>query len=355
MSSQIYSQLNNRLSQRPARKSLIDNNIYKLGGNIAAKRLELEKQQKQDYLNKKISNRSEPPVTNVAPRLQGVTKALERQMVTDKVGHLLDQRSSVNDLSNQGVLQNQSVAPRLQGVTRTLEKAINKDRVNHLIETRVPKEVLQNANILPTTSTAPSLQGIQRTLERQMVTDKVGHLLEQRHTIDELTNQGVLQDQTIAPSIQGVQNQLKTNLAKSNLYHGLKHRPSIHELQDKGIIQDNNNDDDITSDYVLLDDKDTTNDTAVNPSISFQRRSRNFHLTRILLKFVAILAQQGHINLKQKGEIKDLIVDQDPTILDIASEYDQNEDVNTFAQKLIDLTITKSLYLILKKKKKMIK
>lgn len=70
---------------------------------------------------------------------------------------------------------------------------------------------------------------------------------------------------------------------------------------------------------------------------SYQRRSKNFHLTRILLKFVASMAEAGEITLEQKGWLKDLIVDQDTTILAVAETFDAENDLNDFKDSLIRL------------------
>ena len=66
----------------------------------------------------------------------------------------------------------------------------------------------------------------------------------------------------------------------------------------------------------------------------YQRRSKNFHLTRILLKFVASMAEAGEINLQQKGYLKDLIVDQDKNILGVAEAFDATNDIDDFKESL---------------------
>jgi len=70
---------------------------------------------------------------------------------------------------------------------------------------------------------------------------------------------------------------------------------------------------------------------------TYQRRSKNFHLTRILLKFVASLAEAGDISLQQKGILKDLIVDQDASILAVAECFDAEHDLNELKDSLTHL------------------
>merc|ERR1740133_528276 len=69
------------------------------------------------------------------------------------------------------------------------------------------------------------------------------------------------------------------------------------------------------------------------------RRSKNFHLTRILLKFVASMAQAGEVSLEQKGFLKDLIVDQDQTILAVAETFDAQNDLHDFKDSLLRLAM----------------
>lgn len=67
------------------------------------------------------------------------------------------------------------------------------------------------------------------------------------------------------------------------------------------------------------------------------RRSKNFHLTRILLKFVASMGEVGELSLDAKGVLKDLIVDQDETILAVAETFDADNDIDDFKDSLARL------------------
>jgi len=69
----------------------------------------------------------------------------------------------------------------------------------------------------------------------------------------------------------------------------------------------------------------------------YQRKSKQFHLTRILLKFVAALAQTGEISRDSKSKLKDWIVDQEPQVLQIAEDFDQEGDIDYFKFALIEL------------------
>lgn len=67
---------------------------------------------------------------------------------------------------------------------------------------------------------------------------------------------------------------------------------------------------------------------------SYARRSKNFILTRILLKFVAHMSETGEISLMQKGYLKDLIVDQNSLVLAAAEVFELDGDVKEFKDTL---------------------
>lgn len=155
--------------------------------------------------------------------------------------------------------------------------------------------------------------------------------------------QNILKDVRVAPALQRTQKVLQRNLAKANLFHALKHRPSIVQLQERGVYQDDDDElyedqyyDDGPSVYAQQYQQRSSEQQHYEPS-GFQRRSKKFHLTRILLKFVASMAEVGEISLTQKGFLKDLIVDQDQTILAVAESFDTENDFGDFKDSLIRL------------------
>ena len=197
-----------------------------------------------------------------------------------------------------------------------------------------------------------------------MKTDKVGHLLEQRADIEDLKQQHILETTNVAPALQSTQRTLQNKLARANLYHSLKHRPPRQVLQQQGVIKDSENENASSniqfSNQNLGVSQTPSNSTSLNPNQNFknnngatsssssrngpsssgrsyQRRSKNFHLTRILLKSVASMAESGEVSLSQKGYLKDLIVDQDPTILEIAEHFDAENDLLEFKDNLLRL------------------
>jgi len=251
------------------------------------------------------------------------------------------------------------VAPRLRQAKIALEHARTRDTIGHLLEQRPQPEELIASGVVHSFPLASRLQGVQRQLQHNMTTDKVGHLLEKRSDIDDLQTQNILKDIRVAPALQGPQRALERNLAKANLYHALKHRPSIEELQKLGIYHPYekyfSEDDspaqnqfrahhqqayqqhpDNYNQYAYQQQQAAAMNAGYEPA-GYQRRSKNFHLTRILLKFVASMAEAGELSLQQKGYLKDLIVDQDSSILAIADQFDSENDINDFKDCLCRL------------------
>jgi len=155
------------------------------------------------------------------------------------------------------------------------------------------------------------------------------------------------------------------NLAKSNLYHGLHNRRTLNQMKESGLYRDAETSD-RKADPSEGDDSEgggadngplkasastraPARLAAAHPSgeakeypapqKGYERRSKNFHLTRILLKFVNNWGVSGELSLAQKGALKDLIVDQDPVILTAAEAFDAENDLEDFKQSLLKLTV----------------
>jgi len=310
----------------------------------------------EQRLNKKQQDNSEaPPKATVAPKLAGIKKKLERSMLEDNLNQQLYSRDELGGLGEKNLFRGGHVAPRIRQSLIALERNITKDQVGHLLEARPEPRELVARNIKQGEAIAPGIAAARKKLEHSMTTDKVGHLLERREEIEDLTQRGVMQNQRVAPALQGVQRRLSTQLARSNLFHALKYRPSIVELAERGIYlpEDYYGDDDQSSgegdDYYEdgeYEGEDEGEDEKEYEQYqqeqyqkqivdeSYQRRSKNFHLTRILLKFVASMAQAGELTLSEKGFLKDLIVDQDKTILAVAETFDAENDLNDFKDSL---------------------
>jgi len=258
-------------------------------------------------------------MTEQSPRRRSSILSDAAQMGLDK--HLANRSAPAAAAQGQ-------VAPALVSKRKQLEAAITRDKVGQALSERPDTSDLLKSNIIKGQASS-RLQATQRALERRMTENKVGQLLENRADVDELQHSNIIKDNSVAAALQGPQRTLQRNLVKSNLFHALKSRPSIVELQQRGVYVPSQQEDEYETQQQQQQQRD------YEPS--YQRRSKNFHLTRILLKMVANMAEAGEITLQQKGSLKDLIVDQDRTILAVAESYDAENDLNELKESLIVL------------------
>lgn len=159
----------------------------------------------------------------------------------------------------------------------------------------------------------------------------------------------------MAASLQPAQCDLRRNLTKATLFHALQTRPTRIDLEERGILTPESfAGDDVSlmeqnstakvisevishsyTDHVLKLCAIQAND--VTDTSPFQQRSRQFVLTRLLLKFVVNLSEAGEISIQQKGYLKDLIVDQDPATLAAAEVFEADGQIDEFKDTLLRL------------------
>jgi len=301
----------------------------------------------------------EPESAQSSAKLEAAAaKKLERTRISDSLNHQLEHRHM-----DKLVMLHGNVAPSLRAAQKRLEHNVTRDHVGRLLGARPDAEILTHRGITQPAGQAGRIQSAAKRLERNFTSNKIAHLLEHRAHAEDLQHKDILGSQSVASSIQRPQRDLQKNLAKSNLYHALKYRPSITELMKKGVYPTP------SGDEVLLEEKsdgeegDYEEEEAGDKSpleypddfqstyIAFQReytasghrdlypmkRSKCFHLTRLLLKNVAAMTAAGELAADQKGFIKDLIVDQDPTILAVAETYDTEHDLLDFKDSIMRL------------------
>uniref|UniRef100_A0A7S3YLT0 Uncharacterized protein n=1 Tax=Lotharella globosa TaxID=91324 RepID=A0A7S3YLT0_9EUKA len=352
--------LEKKLKRRPSIKEVMDKNILKKGGKLAGPIAALEKQNLEKKLNDKIARRGSKDDamkkaggmegSNIAPKLQKAAKELEFKLKSDHLNRELANRESKEDAEAKATLfPDTNMAPSLRATARKLKQELTKNKLNQLLENRpTPAQLVSEGVVNPRISSR--IKAVAKVLEHNRKTDKVGHLLEDRSDVEELRKRGVLTaDSKIAPRLQGVAKQLEFNLAKSNFHYQYSRRKSIDDLIKAGIVrpdnfqeylkaQDEEKDEDDEEEYggndVGYDTK--YRDTGSEDPI-YHRNSKLFHLTRILLKFVASMAECGEISMRTKGSLKDLIVDQDPRILAVAEGFDNDGAVDYFKASLIRL------------------
>lgn len=339
--------LEQRLAQRAAPEELERRGILKQGGVHASARTNLERSLAKDVVGRRIEQR--PALdnlvqaniavdTSLAPSLHGPARALDRQRRADQLRAALAHRQAPDQVKS--VLPADDVAPRLRQARIALENAFTRDHLKHMLGSRPSPDDLVRANILKApSSVAPALQATQQALEKQILADKLNDFIG--------TRQAPAADEQAAASIQAVQRDLKRSIAKSNLYHALQSRPTALELQQRGILDDDY-DEACLSTNATASAGPGPGDDAVGQFMPARHdsafddpldtRARSFLLTRTLLQAAAALYDAGEISQAQKGALKDLIVDQDPSILAAADLFDADGDVHDFKDTLVRLS-----------------
>ena len=237
--------------------------------------------------------------------------------------------------------------------------------------------------VLQANKVSGNLQVVANQLEYKMKINNLNRQLQVRAEAEQLQGSSILPNAKTAPALQGIQRKLALNLAKSNLFHGLNDRPSLSQMKERGLYRDREEQDEkqqyydereVEEDYQQYEQQEVGQDYEYEdeqeeayarqqqqthgypsqhptyeyktqqeqsysaPESGYARRSKNFHLTRILLKAVNSWGNSGDFSLAQKGALKDLVVDQDPVILAVAEAFDAENDLLEFKDSLLRLT-----------------
>jgi hypothetical protein len=197
-------------------------------------------------------------------------------------------------LAAAGISPHANVAPRLQGIRAQLERNMTSNRLAHLLEQRADAADLAKAGVLQRLDVAPTLQGVQRTLERNIAKANLFHALSSRPSLQRLAERGIYRE-VQSPSGRGYSQQQQQQAEQA--YYEEQARQQYYAQQEQQQQQQQQQ-------YYSQSQQSSY---AQQPGVS---RSRAFQLTRLLLKFVASLSESGEISLQTKASIKDLIVDQ---------------------------------------------
>jgi len=333
--------LNALIYARPDKSQLYAKGILRPGNrsSVVERQIkELEYQVNQDRLSRFLQNR---------PTIQEITQSgyyhpLPSTMHEDQRMFLeknLQSRPPRRSLTERGILPeydhpNRSIAPILEARAKQLQKDFARIGLNQKLYNRPSEDFLVQRNVLQGSHIAPSIQQSRKQLELEMMKDRLNAKLWQRKGRDELVREGILPTGTSSNPIESKRKQLEYNIRSDRLSRSLAKRPSLQDVVDRGYYP---------ADYVsqpLHQSEIKHNNDFVKKHDQqdyLQRRSKNFHLTRILLKFVASMAQAGKITLEQKSQLKDLIVDQDKTILAVAETFDDRNDLNDFEDSIVRL------------------
>lgn len=289
--------------------------------------------------------------STLAPALQGIAKTLDRKFTANTLSSKLESRPDMETLHEYGVVkESSSIAPRIQSVKRALEHNMIKDTLSHLLAARPTLEEFEALHIVPHSeqSVSAKIASAASKLQQAFTANQLSHLLATRPDVDQV--QDVVQnDGRVAPSLRATSKKLEFEFSKNKLNQLLATRPSAVEVYERGIFSppqphpslvpeyddedyddEDQDDDDYEQDqyqgHYAYTPANTQNFSGIIPQQQ-DAQSRNFVLTRLLLKLVAHFAAHGLITLDQKGCLKDLIVDQHTLVLAAAEVFELDQDL----------------------------
>ncbi len=356
-------------TNRPNPSILAHNNIIeepKVAPRLQSMAKALDRSMKADTLSRMLNKRSDIdtlksnhviPAPGVAPSLRSATLALQQNFTRDNLQHRLQARPDPETLVRGGILPSASMiggtSSRIAAVQKQLRMQMTADRIAQLLDTRARVSDL-HPGVLRDVGVAPRLQGVYHELERNIKRSQLLRALASRKTRDELIERGIYVPVNIPGDTEGewkLQSELEAEaeaeaaLAQQQLEEEQAHmQQQQHQQQQQQYQQQQLR----QQQHQQQEDHRAAAAAAAAQSqaqahaaqqggaelTGYQRRSKNFHLTRLLLKIVAQMTEAGEVSLPQKGVLKDLIVDQDPTILAIAEHFDTNSDIVDFKDSL---------------------
>ena len=383
------------LANRPDQHELQEAHITENAGvapRLQAMAKQLDRSMKKDYLNQRLYNRNVEtlkhqgvlPAADIAPALRSASLALAHSMSKDQVSHLLQTRPDHDQLVRAGILQGGGASGRIQAMQRRLSQQMTADRISQLLGRRADYATLQQQGVIQGSLVAPRLQGVQQQLGRNITRSQLTHLLSRRPSIEELEEKhiyipvaipgdepGQWQRVDYDPETgrpvgehgggsegdgygedgaeggaggEGVdvdEDEAGAQYEAARREEARQYAAAVAQSQQQQQQQQQQQR--VTAEAVSASAAAAAAAAAAATSVSdlsrasYQRRSKNFHLTRLLLKIVAQMSEAGEISLPMKGVLKDLIVDQDPTILALAEHFDTESDIVDFKRSLISL------------------
>ncbi|OQR97870.1 hypothetical protein ACHHYP_09855 [Achlya hypogyna] len=125
--------------------------------------------------------------TKIAPTLQAKSEALKRQLTADRLHKQINRRPSLKAMSEQGLLEEGNVAPSLVATAKRLERTMIENQVGHLLETRPDIHDVVSQHICPEPpQVANAIQGAMHSLERNLKADQLARKLRTRRSFDDL-------------------------------------------------------------------------------------------------------------------------------------------------------------------------
>jgi len=300
-----------------------------------------------------------------AGRIQQAAVRLERRMSADLVGHALEKRPEIGDLENRDILKDQRTAPALQGKQKQLQTNLARSNLYHALKYRPSVDQLVEKGVYPA-EYAYEDEGDEEYDEGDYQEAYEFEKAYAQYCQDYYAQYGeypdpqefleVYQDWLGRSTYEETGESEDYEVYQDGEDYGDEQQQyeewrRQQEEQQQYEYEDYGEEEDVGQYYEqpeydeeqYYEDDGGVYEPEFEPEFeqeqatSYQRRSKNFHLTRILLKFVASMAEAGEISLEQKGWLKDLVVDQDTTILAVAETFDAENDLNDFKDSLVRL------------------
>lgn len=379
----ISNNINHHLYVREESGALSNKNIFPAGEvapSLRAAKLKLEHSIKTDQVGHLLEGRPEPEAlvrtgittspVRVAGRIQRVSRQLERSMKQDKVNHLLESRSELHELQARDIIKDTKVAPALQAPQAKLQKNLIRSNLLHALQRR--PSVLELIE-----------SGVYRMPDEEEFDDDDDD--DEYYGISEDDGRYGYENEEDFEE-QAYLERLEAAIAASKQYHD--YYPAYGDELGAAIAtareqysdyypayededyedEDEEDEEDFQQEYdgrpvwlssatagASYDDGDVA--VYADEEEEYQgyepyaphelhqkqayyphdRSSRVFHLTRVLLKFLAVMYEAGEVSAEEKARLKDLVVDQDATILAVAEVFESENDLADFKDSMIRL------------------
>ncbi|OQR86978.1 tetratricopeptide repeat protein, partial [Thraustotheca clavata] len=125
--------------------------------------------------------------TKIAPTLHAKSDQLKRQLTAAKLNKQITRRPSQKELAEQGVLDDAHVAPCLIATAKKLERTMIENQVGHLLETRPDIHNVVSQHICPEPpQVANSIQSAMHSLDRHLKADQLSRKLRSRRSFEQL-------------------------------------------------------------------------------------------------------------------------------------------------------------------------
>jgi hypothetical protein len=237
--------LEKRLGRRPTLDHLQSQNIihqgygYQMDANMAAQKLLLDRQMKQQHLNQRLLNRPEKSEladrgylddSGLAPRLHPAALSLNQQLVE---GMRMDR----DELVRRGILpkatNNRRMSRSLMPAAHQLEKKLKR---------RMSIDDLANRNILDASGRGAGVVAAHKALDRGRRASRVEQMLQHRPDLEALQMKGIYSSEKVAPKLQGtaatIGKHLKRRPSQADVAPYMRYDPKVTSGRHTDALED---------------------------------------------------------------------------------------------------------------------